>query len=187
MAALQIPHFCMVDKTTIEARFFDRKRHRATLFLPFAGRGTGKVLCVIGQNPSVADECFADKTIHYLEKLIYCKHAEYAALLILNLYSRVDKKKSATNNLLHSACVDAFNCALNEYQDFLLVYGKPKNQGAYRFPERAKLVMGALKGKKVFQLGTDTDYPPHPGNPKILYRNFDISLAPLRPHDRASR
>lgn len=169
----------MVDKASIRTQFFDCRRHRATLLLPFAGRVAGKVLCVVGQNPSAADEDDADKTIRYLEELIYCKHPEYAALRILNLYSRVDTRKSAVADLLNSTCADIFNRALDEHDDFLLVYGKLKNEGAYKFPERAQVVLDAIKGKRVFQLDVGTEYPPHPGNPKILYRNFGISLAPL--------
>lgn len=179
MAASPVAHFRMVDRKAIKAQFFDCRRHRATLFLPFAERPAGKVLCVVGQNPSAADECVADRTIRYLEELIYYKHPEYAALLILNLYSRVDTTKSATADLLHSTCADVFDRSIDEREDFLLVYGKLRNEGAYKFPERAQVVLNAMKGKRLFQLDIGTAYPPHPGNPKILYRNFSVSLAPL--------
>lgn len=176
-----VEHFNFVERNAIRSEFLVQRTHRATLFLPFRGRPIGKTLCVIGQNPSSADENVADKTIRYLEELIYRNHAEYVALLIVNLYSRVDTKKLATTNLLDEGCERLFNAALEEHEDFLLVYGKLKDQGAYRFPERAKVVANLLKGKRTFKLDIGTPYPPHPGNSKILYRNFELRIAPFQP------
>jgi hypothetical protein len=171
-----IAHYPTVDLSSIKHKFFDGKRHRAYLFLPFQRPTASKTLCVIGQNPSAADEFVADKTIRYLEELIYRNHPEYAALLILNLYSRVDTTKSETTDLLHESCANLFNDAIDEHEDFLLVHGKPKNEGAYKFPERARFVANSLIGKRVLKLDIGTPYPPHPGNPSILYRNFNVPL-----------
>lgn len=180
-SAQTVKHFSMVDNAAIKAKFFDCRRHRATLFLPFLGRTTGKTLCVVGQNPSAADEHVADKTIRYLEELIYRTQPEYAALLMLNLYSRVDTAKSATAQLLHNSCVRLFSRALDELEDFLLVYGKPKNEGAYKFQKRAQVVVDAIKGKRIFKIDVGTSYPPHPGNPRILYQNYAVPLARFDP------
>ncbi len=179
-----IPHFDRIEKAGIEAQFFDGHKHRASLYLPFSGRRTNRTLCVIGQNPSAAGEQNADKTIRYLEELIYRNHPEYTSLLVLNLYSRVDTAKSETVELLNPQCVQVFDKALQAHQDFLLVYGKLRNEGAYKFPDRAIEVAKQLKSKNVFKLGLNTRYPPHPGNPKILYSNYNICLVPLS-HDGA--
>jgi hypothetical protein len=95
---------------------------------------------------------------------------------VLNLYSRIDTLKVETHDLLDANCATIFDIALRYNSDFLLIYGKLKNEGAYRFPERANHIAAALKSKNVLQLGLKTLYPPHPGNPKIFYRNFDIQL-----------
>jgi hypothetical protein len=179
-----VPHFQWIDKPAIEARFFDHRKHRASLRLPFIGRTTNRTLCVIGQNPSAADENVADKTIRYLSELIYRTRQEFSALLILNLYSRVDTTKSEKNEILDSRCVQVFDDAVQTNQDFLLVYGKLRKEGAYDFPSRARAVSQALMSKNVLQLDLGTQYPPHPGNPKILYTNFTVRLAPLH-HDGA--
>jgi hypothetical protein len=171
-----VPHFDKIDTAGIDACFIHGRQHRAYLRLPFTSRKAGKTLCVIGQNPSAADAQNADKTVRYLEELVFRNHHEYSAILVLNLYSRVDTKKSATHDLLNCCCLEHFNALLRKHDDFLLVYGKLKNEGAYRFRERALDVLKALTGKKVFKLGLDTSYPPHPGNPQILYRNFDLKL-----------
>ncbi len=170
-----VPHFGEVDHAGIEALFIEGRQHRAFLRLPFASRA-GKTLCVIGQNPSAADKQNADKTVRYLEELVFRNHREYSAILVLNLYSRVDTNKSATHDLLHCLCLEYFDAALREHDDFLLVYGKLRNEGAYKFRDRALHVSNALKDKSVFKLGLNTSYPPHPGNPKILYRNFSVQL-----------
>jgi hypothetical protein len=174
--AQKIPHFDMVDKSAIKAQFFDDQNHRATLFLPFVGRTSQKTLCVIGQNPSAANELYADKTIRYLEELIYCNRSEYGALLVLNLYSRVDTKKAATNGLHNEHCDRLFDTALREHTDFLLVYGKLKREGSYNFPARARQVLSTIKSQSVWKLDIGTAYPPHPGNSKILYNNLSVTL-----------
>jgi hypothetical protein len=171
-----VPHFDKIDTAGIDACFIHGRQHRAYLRLPFTSRKAGKTLCVIGQNPSAADAQNADKTVRYLEELVFRNHHEYSAILVLNLYSRVDTNKSATHDLLHCLCLEYFDAALRVHDDFLLIYGKLKNEGAYRFRERALHVSKALTGKNVFKLGLNTDYPPHPGNPKILYRNFSVQL-----------
>lgn len=145
--------------------------------IPFHGARGAKTLCVIGQNPSAADEMKADKTIRYLEELIYLKQPEYSTLLILNLYSRVDTTKSEKHGLLDSRCAEIFDAALLEHDDFLVVYGKLKNERAYRFPERARQVCASIKAKNVFKLDLGTEYAPHPGNRRILYKNFGVRFA----------
>lgn len=173
-----IRHFNEVDHAAIEAQFFGGRKHRAFLRIPFRRSGKARTLCVIGQNPSLADENQADSTIRYLEELIYLTQPHYTELLMLNLYSRVDTTKAQTDDLLDSECLKFFNSALLEHNEFLLVYGRMKNEGAYKFPERAAEITPALRGKTTLMLGLGTSYPPHPGNPRILYRNFNVQLEP---------
>jgi hypothetical protein len=173
-----VHHFDEVDKGAIRACFFDARRHRATLHLPFRGRSASKTLCIIGQNPSAADERQADKTIRYLEELFFrLKKPRYGALLMLNLYSRVDTKKTLDAEPLHPRCAEIFDAALQAHEDFLIVCGKVKDEGSYRFLDRARLVAQRLASKHVMKLDIGTAYPPHPGNPRILYCNFDVGLA----------
>lgn len=173
---LLVPHFEKVDLSSTIAQFFDNGRHRATLFVPFADRETGRTLCVIGQNPSAANEQQADKTVRYLEELIYRNCPWYEALLVLNLYSRVDFNKSATGKPLHTQCARIFNDAIGENEEFLLVHGQLKNQGIYKFPQRAMEVEVALASKTVFKIDIGTDYPPHPRNQRLCYSNFHVNL-----------
>lgn len=57
-----------------------------------------------------------------------------------------------------------------------MVFGKMANQGAYHFLERALEIRQLLQGKNVFKFDIGSTYAPHPGNPKIFYRNFDMKI-----------
>jgi hypothetical protein len=172
-----IPHFEHVDLPNIQSCFFDDRSHRAYLKIPFTGARGTETLCVIGQNPSSADEREADKTIHYLEKLIYLKHSQYRQLIVLNLYSQVDTTKTAQARPLHPKCEEMFNCILGEEANFLVVFGKLKNKGQYCFLDRARQIESLLWSKRVLKLDIGTQYAPHPGNPKIFYHNFDVDFS----------
>ena len=172
-----VPHFEHVDLPNVQSCFFDNRSHRAYLKIPFAGARGSETLCVIGQNPSAADEREADKTIHYLEKLIYLKHSQYRQLIVLNLYSQVDTTKTEQAKPLHPKCEEIFNRMLNEETNFLVVFGKLTKQGKYCFLNRARQVEPLLRSKRVFKLDLGTQYAPHPGNPQILYNKFDVGFS----------
>ncbi|MFL9610575.1 DUF1643 domain-containing protein [Methylobacillus sp. Pita2] len=173
-----VPHFEHVDLPNIQSCFFDGRSHRAYLKIPFAGDRGKEKLCVIGQNPSAADEFKADKTIRYLEKLICLKHFQYRQLIVLNLYSQVDTTKTEQTNPLHPKCEELFNRILEEEANFLVVFGKLTNQGQYCFLDRVRQIEPLLRYKRVSKLNLDTQYAPHPGNPKILYNNFNVDFSP---------
>lgn len=172
-----VPHFEGVDLVNVQSSFFGKPSHRAFLKIPFAGSRGSETLCVIGQNPSAADECQADKTIHYLEKLIYLKYPQYRQMTVLNLYSRIDTPKTEQTDLLHPRCEEIFDRILGEETNFLVVFGKLANQGQYCFLDRVRQIEPVLRSKNVFKLELGTQYAPHPGNPKILYNNFDVGLS----------
>ena len=166
----------MVDTSRIDLLFFRANSHRAKLCLPYLGREKFKSLCVIGQNPSDANKEVADRTIRYLEELIYKNCPEFSQLVVLNLFSRVDKSKTQLDNLLDAECSRVFENTVHEHENVLLVYGQLKRQGAYDFPKRASEIKGLLKGKKLWKLDIGATYAPHPRNGAINYRNFKVAL-----------
>jgi hypothetical protein len=176
-----ICHAACVDLPRVRAHFSPDRRQRATLYLPFRGR-RGPTLCVVGQNPSAADETVADKTIRYLEDYAAARAPHYGGLLILNLYSRIDTTKAARRGLTTPEMDACFVDAVAQHQEFLLVSGRLAVEGAWDFPARARRLRALLAGRRVYKLDLGTPYAPHPGNPRILYRNFDV---PLAPHDFA--
>jgi hypothetical protein len=174
-----VPHFDKVDKSKITASFSLDRSHRSSLTMPFFNRTENKTLCVIGQNPSYANEICADKTIHYLQHLIYDKHPEYGRILMLNLYSRIDTNKKETQGLLSLSAARTFRKFIDENDDFLVIYGKlctSKKEVGYKFKKRATLLKTMLKNKNVFKIDIGTNYAPHPGNPKIYYGNYSCNF-----------
>lgn len=175
-------HLDQVDSPSIIATFSEDRTHRFSLYIPFKSRESGRVLCIVGQNPSDADERFADKTIQYLERLVSTRLPTYRAIVMLNLYTRVDKYKEHSDvDFGPVNWLDPIRQAARDHADFLLVYGKPARQGAYDFPKRASALkeLFASGGKhSVFRLAPEkpTKYPPHPGNPQIRYGNLEVRL-----------
>ena len=103
-----VPHFEHVDLPNVRSRFFAERSHRAYLKIPFLGDRGSQTLCVIGQNPSAADERAADKTIRYLEELVFVRLKQYSQLVVLNLYSQVDTSKTEQTPPLHPECSKLF-------------------------------------------------------------------------------
>lgn len=175
---MEVPHFEHVDSSCIQARFSSCKLHRATLLIPFKGRAEGKRLCIVGQNPSAANEHHADKTIQFLERYVYEKLPEYNQILMLNLYSRIDTKKVEPSEINHDECEALLYEAIASHTEFLFVFGQLKNQRAYKFPQRVRELQPLFMGKTIYKLDIQTAYAPHPGNRAIHYHNTNLALAP---------
>ena len=171
---MSIFHFDKVDISRIGADFTEDEHHRKSLIIPFQERSDFRNLCIIGQNPSKANKQVADKTLYYLEKFVYEKMPEYSQITMLNLYSRMDTTKNKKDDLIREECQSNYIEHISNNNDFLIVFGKLKNQGSYKFKDRARQLKNLLAGKNVYKLDIDTDYAPHPGNKVILYRNFEV-------------
>lgn len=174
---MSVPHFSEVHAARIEAVFSVDGQHRSLLRLPFLHRGSGKTLCVLGQNPSCANENHADKTVHYLERFAFERLPDVSQLLMLNLYSRIDTKKDKTAHPNDPECDLNLRRTILENNEFLMVFGELKNQGVYRFRDRAAELRQLFVGKTVNKIDIGTLYAPHPGNWKIHYSNFSFGVA----------
>jgi hypothetical protein len=174
---MNVPHFHKVDKSKIKACFSPNKEHRSSLTVPLTNRVKRKILCIIGQNPSYANKKYADKTLRYLERFVYEKYPEYSQIIMLNLFSRVDTTKTKTGRLLSLSAESKFAKIVDANDDFLIIYGKLKNQRAYKFIQKARKIKNMLVGKNNLKIGVDgLNYAPHPGNRKIRYSNFSFFL-----------
>ncbi|GAB3765606.1 hypothetical protein GCM10028796_23220 [Ramlibacter monticola] len=173
--ARPVPHFEAVDLARVRAIFVRGGTHRALLKIPFRDRESKGTLCVVGQNPSDADEQRADKTVNYLERYVHAHLPEYGAMLMLNLYTRVDRHKAA-GDVEHRQADRILRCAIRKHRDFLFVFGQVKNEGAYRFPERLEQLRPLFAGKRILQFDLGTSFPPHPGNARIIYRNLEVGV-----------
>ncbi len=147
------------------------------LHLPFLDRPSGKTLCVVGQNPSLANAESADKTVQYIERFVFECLPHIGKILMLNLYSRIDTKKDKTAAPNDAICDLALRKAIAENDEFLVVFGKLKNQGVYRFRDRVAELSALFAGKVVHRIDIGTVYAPHPGNPKICYSRLPLGVA----------
>ena len=70
--------------------------YRYQLLLNHSGKANGKRVCVIMQNPSVAGSEFADKSVQFLEKLIFQKQTKVfkkaSQIVIVNQFARIQTK-----------------------------------------------------------------------------------------------
>lgn len=176
---MSILHAACVNQAKIETNFSSDRRHRYSLKLPFHGRTTGKSLIIVGQNPSEANESIADKTIEYLERLVHSTLPQYDEILMLNLYTRMDTNKTKDDVLDNLSDLE-FRRSLTAGSDALLIFGRLKNERAYRFKDRANALREDLQKANLYKLAINTDYAPHPGNPKILYSKLDVGIDEYR-------
>jgi hypothetical protein len=174
---MNIPHSEKVDINNIIANFTNDLLHRSSLIIPFLERNTNKVICIIGQNPSNANQEHADKTLQYFENFIFQNLPQYSKIIMLNLYSRVDTQKEFTDDLEREETSKELFRYLKENSDFILAFGASKKDGAYDFYAKFEELKPLLNNKNIFKIDIgNTTYPPHPGNPKIFYKNFDLKL-----------
>ncbi|OOE65981.1 hypothetical protein BZG20_11390 [Salinivibrio sp. IB868] len=68
--------FRHIDGVVAEAIFSPCERFRYRLTVERSNSPSGKVVCVIMQNPSVANSDVADKSVQFLEKLIFIEEYE---------------------------------------------------------------------------------------------------------------
>lgn len=170
-------HLEFVDLPRVKADISKDNRHRFGLQIPFIDRDNYPTLCIVGQNPSDANAGVADKTIQYLEKYVYQNLPAFGSILMLNLYSRIDKYKTATEDLLNAQTDEVFRQSMAEHNDVLMVYGALKTDGAYDFRARAAQLRSTMLQNSISKFSIGSQYAPHPGNPKILYSRLNVSLA----------
>jgi len=175
---MEIPHYEKVNNQNIIAVCTDDLNHRSSLKIPFNERNGDNYLCIIGQNPSVADEHKADKTVAYLEEFVFRNLPQYDGIIMLNLFSRFDTKKEYDTDLERTDTYNELVINIQNNSDFLLVFGAKKKDKAYDFYSKFQALKVFLKNKNLYKIDIGANsYPPHPGNPKILYNNFTFGIA----------
>jgi len=172
---LLVAHADCVDLGSTSVHFSADGKHRYSLMIPFRERGDDEFLTIIGQNPSSANSQNADKTVRYLETFVYQNLPQYGGIQMLNLFSRIDTDKTE-GDVLDESTDREFVKSVSKYSDALLIVGKLKNKGKYRFRERLNSVRSILEQVSLYKLDLSTDYAPHPGNSKIAYSNFEIGI-----------
>ena len=85
-----------IPDVLVKAKFSDCKKFRYQLTIENTSKTSGNTLCVIMQNPSVANVKFADKSVQFLEKLIFEKEVEQftnvKTITVVNQFAYVQTK-----------------------------------------------------------------------------------------------
>ncbi len=85
-----------IQKIKAKAIYSTCKAYRYLLSLTHTEKENGQTVCVIMQNPSVAGSEFADKSVQFLETLIFQKEypefAKVSKILIVNQFARIQTK-----------------------------------------------------------------------------------------------
>ena len=84
-------NFKHIDGTSATAVFSDCKKYRYRLTIQNHNSSGSETVCVIMQNPSVANAEIADKSVQFLEKLIFTKgYSEFGnvkKIIIVNQFA----------------------------------------------------------------------------------------------------
>ncbi len=77
----------------VQAKFSDCKKFRYQLTIENTAKTNGSSLCIVMQNPSVATAKFADKSVQFLEKIIFEKEVELfrnvKTIIVVNQFAYV--------------------------------------------------------------------------------------------------
>ena len=178
---MAIAHHASIDSQYIQACFSGDGKHRYSLYLPFRKPRGQQILCIIGQNPSHANQHHADKTLAYFEHYLYSQHPQFKAFYMVNLYSRIDTQKRYQRGLNTRHSADYIKQAIDASDAVLMAYGAKAKDKAYHFQQQAKRLKPGLANIPCYKLdiGEPTHYPPHPGNRNIIYRRYQLRLLPF--------
>ncbi len=118
-----------IEHITAEAQYSVCGQYRYRLTIQHGTKKDGKTVCVIMQNPSVAGNTVADKSVQFLEKLIfrmkYPQFEEVARVIIVNQFARIQTRdfkgspdEASTKNDSH------IRNAIQESDSILIAWGK---------------------------------------------------------------
>ncbi len=145
-----------ISGVTIAAKFAweGELRYRYRMEIALQSKTDGKTACVVMQNPSYAGEDVADKSVQFMEKVIFKKGLpefnDVSRLIVVNQFARIQ-----TNNFQgfshdigteNDAAIDA---ALRESDIIIIGWGSGN-----RFDERKAYILSLIKkmsGKPLFQ------------------------------------
>ena len=141
--------FKHIDGVRVSAQFSKDKKYRHRLEIIFQQSSIkGKTVCVVMQNPSYADEKFADKSVQFMEKVVFKKGLpEFRGvrrLIVVNQFAYIETNNfegrpdqiGAKNNF-------AIESALKEADIIILGWGSSN-----KFKDRQVFVINLLKQLK---------------------------------------
>jgi len=114
----------------------------------------GRIACVVMQNPSYADEDVADKSIQFMEKVVFQKNFpglhQITRLIVVNQFARIQTTGfEDLSRDIGSRNNSVIKAALKKSEVIILAWGVTN-----KFEERKAFVLGELgklKGKQLFK------------------------------------
>lgn len=161
-----------LEGLTTKAVFSDCGKYRYLLEIKKDTKETGRHVCVVMLNPSVADENRADKSVQFLEKLIFETRSPHfnrvGRLTIVNLFAFIQTHQFEGNTRKIGPLNDQYlHRAISEADLVLIGWGK-----TCKHPERQEVVKKFLEEfpkKPVFITKT------HPS--RGTYRDFVLPFS----------
>lgn len=129
----------------VTAVFSDCGKYRYLMEIKRVQETSGKQVCAIMLNPSIANENQADKSVQFLEKLIFEKPSTYFKdineLTIVNLFAHIQTRNFQGNPRQVGSLNDYYlQQAISKADIVLIAWGKTCG-----FSERQKVVMHFLE------------------------------------------
>jgi len=85
--------FNHIDNVTVSAKFSECGKYRYSLEIELNNNNKSETACVIMQNPSVANQYIADKSVQFIEKLFFIKNypelLNVKKIIIVNLFAYI--------------------------------------------------------------------------------------------------
>lgn len=137
-----------IQNVNVSAVFSPDRKFRYRLTVEKPGAHAGKTVCVIMQNPSVANEDQADKSVQFLEKLVFEKNCYSelqgcSKLVIVNQYAHIQTNDfDGTDDLIGTDNDAHIKKALDESDIIVIAWGS-----ANGYAGRQKHILGMI-GKK---------------------------------------
>ena len=133
-------NFPHIDNTSVDAIFSDCKKYRYRLTIQNDNSSGSETVCVVMQNPSVANVEIADKSVQFLEKLIFTKgYSEFRnvkKIIIVNQFAFI-KTNDFNGSELHIGQKNDAHIleAIREADTVLIAWGRSN-----RYSERKAVV-----------------------------------------------
>ena len=169
---MKYKHIDGVDVTPI---FSDDKKFRYKLEIIKTNplKSDRKTVCVIMQNPSYANKNFADKSVQFIEKLIFCKDYEefkdVYKILVVNQFAYIQTQDFKGNDKNIGVDNDRYiKSAINDSDIILIAWGKSNSY--YDRQEVINCTLRSTSNKKMYK----TKLHPRVGH----YKNFISAYSP---------
>ena len=172
--------FKHIDGVEVVALFSGDRRYRYRLQITLKpGLRGGETACVVMQNPSYANEEIADKSVQFMEKVVFEKALQEfnraRRLIVVNQFAFIQTNKfKGLVDEIGSKNNSSIKDSLRESNIIIIGWG-----ASNRFKDRQEFVLGLLKqmkGKILFK----TKMHPSRGKYKDFIQQYKLGIGELK-------